>query len=182
MSQTPLDRALSLIADVPDYPKPGVLFKDITPLLADGEGFTVVIDELARSIRALDHGIDAIVGIESRGFILGGALASSLGIGFVTVRKPGKLPRDVYRKEYALEYGFDALELHKDLITPGDHVVIVDDVLATGGTALACHDLVSQTGAITVAHLFMLEISFLEGRKVLLDQHPEISIISLLQT
>ncbi|MFM2175175.1 MAG: hypothetical protein RLZZ527_251, partial [Actinomycetota bacterium] len=118
MSNTPLDRALSLIADVPDYPKPGVLFKDITPLLADGEGFKTIIDELARHIRALNIGIDAIVGIESRGFILGGALAQSLDIGFVTVRKPGKLPREVHRKDYALEYGFDALEIHKDLLTP----------------------------------------------------------------
>ena len=113
MSQTPLQRALSLIADVPDYPKPGILFKDITPLLADGPGFGVVIDEFARAIRALNENVDAIVGIESRGFILGGAIAKALEIGFVTVRKPGKLPRDVYRKEYALEYGFDALELLK---------------------------------------------------------------------
>ena len=134
---TSLDRALSLIADVPDYPKPGVLFKDITPLLADGPGFAAVIDALSAAIKKMDSGIDAIVGIESRGFILGGALAHALGIGFVTVRKPGKLPRDVHRKEYALEYGFDALELHKGLLGSKNNVIIVDDVLATGGTALA---------------------------------------------
>ena len=178
---TPLGRALSLIADVPDYPKPGILFKDITPLLADGPGFGVVIDEFARSIRALDQRIDAIVGIESRGFILGGAIAKALEIGFVTVRKPGKLPRDVYRKEYALEYGIDALELHKDLLTPEDNVIIVDDVLATGGTALACHDLVDITGAKVAAHLFLLEIEFLQGRKLISETHPDVDVISLLR-
>ena len=180
-NQTPLDRALSLITDVPDYPKPGILFKDITPLLADGVGFGVVIDEFARSIRALNKKVDAIVGIESRGFILGGAIAKALEIGFVTVRKPGKLPRDVYRKEYALEYGFDALELHKDLLDPSDNVIIVDDVLATGGTALACHDLVAITGAKVIAHLFMLEIEFLQGRKMISDTHGDVGIISLLK-
>jgi len=179
---TELNRALSLIADVPDYPKPGVLFKDITPLLADGPGFAVVIDELARSIRGLNRGIDAIVGIESRGFILGGALAKALEIGFVTVRKPGKLPRDVHRKDYALEYGFDALEIHKDLLSSKDTVVIVDDVLATGGTALACHELVNMTGAKVAAHIFLLEIGFLAGRSLINREHPEVSIVSLLTT
>ena len=182
MTAGTLDDALALIADVPDYPKPGILFKDITPLLADGDAFRIVIGELAGRIRGLRDGIDAIVAIESRGFILGGALASELGIGFVTVRKPGKLPREVHRKDYALEYGFDALELHKDLLHPNDRVVIVDDVLATGGTALACHELVDLTRAQTVAHLFLLEISFLAGRELINKTHPQVEVISLLRT
>lgn len=176
-----LDSAFDLIRDVPDYPKPGILFKDITPLLANGPAFTAVIDEMCSRVESLG-GVTGIVGIESRGFILGGAIAKTLGIGFVTVRKPGKLPRDVHRKEYALEYGVDALEIHKDLVARDERVVIVDDVLATGGTALACHELVEIAGAAAVAHLFLLEITFLTGRALITERQPGVEVISLLQT
>lgn len=182
MADQNLKRALSLIADVPDYPKPGILFKDITPLLADGAAFGVVVEALAASILKLPKKVDAIVAIESRGFILGGALCRALNIGFVTVRKPGKLPRDVHRKDYQLEYGFDALEMHKGLLSSDKTVVIVDDVLATGGTVLACQELVDMSGAQTAAHLFLLEIAPLAGRSAILRQKPNVEIISLLQT
>jgi adenine phosphoribosyltransferase len=182
MTSRDLENALSLIADVPDYPKPGILFKDITPLLADGPSFRVVVDALAQSIADLPAKIDALVAIESRGFILGGALCRALNIGFVTVRKPGKLPRDVHRKDYQLEYGFDALEMHKNLLSKDKSVVIVDDVLATGGTVLACQDLVNMSGAKTAAHLFLLEISQLNGREAIQRAKPGIEIVSLLRT
>ena len=174
---TPLNRALSLIADVPDYPKPGILFKDITPLLADGPGFGVVIDEFARSIRALNVGVDAIVGIESRGFILGGAIAKSLEIGFVTVRKPGKLPRDTHVVQYQLEYGFDSLEMHQDALNKNDSVLLIDDVLATGGTLLAGSDLISKSGAKLTNCAVFIEISALNGRNRLSSIPVHSSII-----
>lgn len=182
MTERDLVNALSLIADVPDYPKPGILFKDITPLLADGPAFRVVVDALADSVINLSQKVDALVAIESRGFILGGALCRALNIGFVTVRKPGKLPRDVHRKDYQLEYGFDALEMHRGLLAEDKNVVIVDDVLATGGTVLACQELVDMSGAKTAAHLFLLEISQLSGRDAIQRAKPGIEVVSLLRT
>ena len=152
------------IRDVPDFPKPGIVFKDITPLLADGDAFTAAVSELSRLV---PDDVDAIVGIEARGFIFGAALAQKLGMGLVTVRKPGKLPADVHSIEYELEYGVDRLEIHRDALSTGHKVVIVDDLLATGGTAAATVELIQQLGAEVVSCLFVIELSFLNGRKAI---------------
>lgn len=152
------------IRDIPDFPKPGIVFKDITPLLADGEAFAAVIDELADCI---GDDVDAIVGIESRGFIFGAALAQRLGMGLITVRKPGKLPAEVLSIEYELEYGVDRLEIHRDALTEGHRVVVVDDLLATGGTAAATVQLIRNLGAEVDACLFVIELGFLNGREAL---------------
>ncbi len=148
------------IRDIPDYPKPGIVFKDITPLLADGAAFRACVCALAERIPT---DAEYIVGIESRGFIFGAAVAAHLGLGFVPVRKPGKLPHDVHAIEYELEYGVDRLEIHRDALAHGHKVVIVDDLLATGGTAAATVDLVRQLGAEAVAALFVVELDFLNG-------------------
>ncbi len=150
------------IRDIPDFPKKGIIFKDITPLLADGDAFSASISELSRLV---PENVDAIVGIEARGFVFGAALAQHLGLGLVTVRKPGKLPADVHSIEYELEYGVDRLEIHRDALSVGHKVVIVDDLLATGGTAAATVELVQQLGAEVVSCLFVIELSFLNGRK-----------------
>ncbi|MBN4076771.1 adenine phosphoribosyltransferase [Mariprofundus ferrooxydans] len=152
------------IRDVPDFPKPGIIFKDITPLVADGDAFSAVVSELACHV---DSDVDAIVGIESRGFIFGAALAQQLGLGLITVRKPGKLPSRVHSVEYELEYGMDRLEVHRDALTAGHKVVVIDDLLATGGTAAATVKLIRQLGAEVAACLFVIELSFLHGRKAL---------------
>jgi len=152
------------IRDIPDFPKPGIVFKDITPMLANGDAFSAVVSELSCLVPA---DVDAIVGIESRGFIFGAALAVQLGIGLVTVRKPGKLPGAVHSIEYELEYGMDRLEIHRDALSNGHKVVIVDDLLATGGTAAATVKLVRQLGAEVAACLFVIELGFLSGRDAL---------------
>ena len=157
-----VERLKALIRDVPDFPKPGIVFKDITPLLKDPEG----LRESGRLLAALcsEARPDVVVAIESRGFILGGALAIRLGAGFVPVRKPGKLPARSIRASYALEYGTDSLEMHEDAVGPADRVLVVDDVIATGGTARATGELVEAAGARVSAYLFLVELGFLDGR------------------
>jgi len=160
----------SLLRDVPDFPKPGILFKDITPVLADADAFAAAIDDMAEPWRGIE--IDAIVGIESRGFILGAALALALGVGFVPVRKPGKLPARTLSLDYALEYGSDRLQIHADALPPGARVVVVDDVLATGGTLKAALALTRQQGAEVIGAAVLLELGFLNARKSWNDPAP----------
>ena len=150
------------IRHVPDFPKPGILFYDITTLLRDPQGFKAVIDHLAAPFAGA--GIDLVVGIESRGFILGGPVADRLGAGFCPIRKPGKLPAKTIRESFQLEYGSDSLELHHDAVTPGQRVLVVDDVLATGGTARAAASLVRQLGGNLHALAFLIELVALNGR------------------
>jgi adenine phosphoribosyltransferase len=152
----------SRIRHVPDFPKPGILFYDVTTLLRDPEGFRLAIDTLATPFS--DHGISLVVGIESRGFILGAAVADRIGAGFVPVRKPGKLPSASVRATYDLEYGSDSLEMHRDAIDQGQRVLIVDDLLATGGTARATVDLVKQIGGVVEGVAFLIELVALNGR------------------
>ncbi len=162
------------VVDVPDYPKPGILFKDITPLLADPAAFGAVIDLFAAAARPLAP--TQIVAIESRGFIFGGALARALDVGLTIVRKPGKLPRPTRRVSYALEYGTDTLEMHADALTASDRALILDDVLATGGTAGAVGELVTATGALVAGYAFLLELGFLSGRQRL---PPGVPVVAL---
>jgi adenine phosphoribosyltransferase len=151
------------VRDVPDFPKPGIVFKDIMPLLADPESLRDTVSELAEWARPREP--DIILGAEARGFITGGALAYELGCGFVAARKPGKLPWRTVSAKYALEYGFDALELHADAIRSGQRVLVHDDVLATGGTARAKCELVEQLGGEVVGVAFIIELGFLNGRE-----------------
>lgn len=153
------------IRDIPDFPKPGIVFKDITPLLGDGRLFRQTIDLLADRYRS--HGVDTVLGIESRGFIIGAALAYRLDAGFCVVRKPGKLPYETHRTTYELEYGSDALEVHRDALQPQARVLIVDDLIATGGTAAAAAALVSKLDGKVVECAFVIELSFLKGREKL---------------
>ena len=163
---TPLrSRVLQTLRAIPDYPKPGILFQDITPVLRDPELFSAVVTEMGKPFRAAR--VTHVLGIEARGFILGGAVATALGAGFVPARKPGKLPWERASQAYDLEYGSDALEAHRDAVQSGDRVLVVDDVLATGGTARAAGQLVRSLGADLVGWSFLLEISGLEGRQLL---------------
>jgi adenine phosphoribosyltransferase len=149
------------IRDIPDFPKPGIVFKDITPLLADAEAFRAMIDALVAPYRGR---IDAVLGIESRGFIIGAAAALALGTGIAIVRKPGKLPYRTHQASYQLEYGSDTLEIHHDAIGAGHRVLLIDDLLATGGTASAAIQLVEQCGGRVAACAFVIELGFLDGR------------------
>jgi adenine phosphoribosyltransferase len=163
------------IRDIPDFPKPGILFKDITPVLADPTTFNLCLDAMAAPFATAR--VDAIVGIESRGFIFGAALASRMRKAFVPVRKPGKLPAATQRIDYQLEYGFDALEIHRDGIKPAEKVLIVDDLLATGGTAWAACELVRALGGEVIGTSFVIELTFLPGRERL----KHVDVFSLVQ-
>jgi adenine phosphoribosyltransferase len=166
MSSSPVtiaDRVLQTLRAIPDYPKPGILFQDITPVLRNGELLAETVADMCRPFR--DAGVTHVLGIEARGFILGGAVATALGAGFVPARKPGKLPWERATEAYDLEYGSDSLEAHRDALTRSDRVLIVDDVLATGGTARAAGQLARNLGPELVGWSFLLEISALRGRE-----------------
>ena len=155
----------ALIRDIPDFPKPGIRFKDITPLLSDPSGLSLAVELMANPWR--DHRPDLVVGAESRGFIFGTALAQSLSCGCVPVRKPGKLPYETVSVEYELEYGSDTLEMHKDAITPGQKVLLVDDLIATGGTAKAACDLIERLGGQVLGLVVLIELEELKGRDLM---------------
>ena len=152
------------VRDVPDFPKPGIVFKDLSPLLADGQAFGALVSDIATR---WDGKIDAVAGVEARGFIFGAPVAHALGIGFVAIRKAGKLPGDIIGTSYSLEYGTAHVEVQRDAFFPGQRVLLVDDVLATGGTAAAACDLVEQTGASVTGLEFVIELGFLDGRSQL---------------
>ncbi|RMF68439.1 MAG: adenine phosphoribosyltransferase [Alphaproteobacteria bacterium] len=163
------------IRTIPDFPKPGIQFRDITTLLADTQGFRKAVDELVQPYVGV--AIDKIAGIEARGFILGGAVAHQLGCGFVPIRKPGKLPARVIRREYTLEYGTDALEMHEDAIRSGDHLLLVDDLIATGGTAMAAIDLIEAAGGKVLGACFVIDLPDLGGAEKLRERG--IAVLSL---
>lgn len=157
----------TLIRDVPDFPKKGIIFKDITPLLADRHGLAAAVKQMVAPFAAA--GVDLVAGVESRGFIFGAAAAIELGAGFVPIRKPGKLPWQTVSAEYSLEYGVDKVEIHRDAVRPGQRVLMIDDLLATGGTMAACCSLVRRLGGEIAGISFVIELSFLSGRGKLAD-------------
>ncbi len=175
MNQATIESLKARIRDVPDFPKKGIVFKDITTLLQDPAGFraaALALTEMVSSLRS-----DKVVAIESRGFIFGSLLADRLGIGFVPVRKPGKLPHRTLRASYDLEYGQDSLEIHADALRAGERVLVVDDVIATGGTARAVGELAARMGATVSAYAFLIELSFLSGR----DKLQGAEVLSLIR-
>jgi len=170
-----IDRALSLIRTIPDYPKEGILFQDITPVLSDPAAFNVVVKALAE----VDPESTVVAGIEARGFIFASAIAVAKGCGFVPIRKKGKLPYTTFSKQYGLEYGVDEIEIHIDAFQPGSKVLLVDDVLATGGTLIAAIELVKEAGGLVTDIAVLSEITFLGGRARIAEHSPEISIHAL---
>ncbi len=164
----------NLIRNIPDFPKPGIQFKDITPLLRNGPAFQQSVDIFVERYR--DQMLDAIVGIESRGFIFGAALSYALGVGLVPVRKPGKLPADIHAVEYELEYGTNRVEIHRDALQVGARVLVIDDLLATGGTTAATCELVEHLGGVVYEAAFLIELAFLKGREKL-QKYPVYSYI-----
>ena len=160
----------SKIRTIPNYPKKGIMFRDITTLIKDPAGFRLVIDTLTQRFMHGDFDFDTVVGIESRGFIIGAALAYTLGKGFIPIRKKGKLPAEVVSQEYELEYGTDRIEIHKDALRKGERVLLVDDLLATGGTALAAAALVEKLGAVVVEMAFIVDLPDVGGKKKLKDK------------
>ena len=163
------------IRDIPDFPSPGIVFKDITPLLGDAAAFRTAVDGLAAPYAEAE--VAKVLGTEARGFILAAPVADRFGAGFVPVRKAGKLPWEIERQEYELEYGTDLLEIHRDAIRPGERILIVDDVLATGGTASATARLVEKLGGEVIGFAFLIELTFLGGRETL-GEHPIIRLIT----
>ncbi len=170
-----MTRIESLIRNIPDFPKPGILFKDITPMLGDAQALAEAVEALRAPYA--DHRVDQVVGMESRGFLMGPALAIRLGAGFVPVRKPGKLPAATLSESYELEYGTDSVEIHADAIRPGQQVLIHDDVVATGGTAMAATRLVQRLGGVVVGYSFLIELSFLPGADTLRAVAPVHSLM-----
>ena len=162
---TSRDKLASLIRDMPDFPRPGIVFKDITPLLRDPDGLRLACELLAQPF--LERKVDLVVGIESRGFIFGAPVALALGAGFTLARKQGKLPGQTLRTSYALEYGDAEIEMQRDAVAPGQRVLLIDDVIATGGTAAATARLVHELGGTVIGACFLLELAFLDGRKAL---------------
>ncbi len=171
MTDSERERLLARVRDVPDFPKPGILFKDITPILQDPETLELACRKLAEPF--LGRAISVVVGVESRGFIFGPPVALALKAGFAIARKTGKLPWETVRETYELEYGTDAIEMHRDAVLPGQNVLLIDDLIATGGTAAATARLVQRMGGSVIGCAFLIELGFLEGRKRLdgLDVH-----------
>ncbi len=163
------------VRSIPDFPQKGILFRDITPLLADSKAFNYTIEQIADFFK--DRDIDKVAGIEARGFIIGAPVAAQLGVGFIPIRKPGKLPFEIVRKEYQLEYGMSILEMHKDAIKKGERVLMIDDLLATGGTASAASKLVESVGGIIIGWGFVIILKDLKGEKKL-KKYPVFSLIN----